>query len=89
LAAAVFTAGASAGFAAVVLTGAVALAAVAVFAALDFGAGLGLEAADALGDAVDGDLAMYSPTPRLERSRPMRKSTGANSIVSIRNDTGV
>jgi AraC-like DNA-binding protein len=57
--------------------------------AVDFGAGLGLEAADVFGDAVDGDLAMYSPTPRFERSRPGGSRPGANSVVSIRDDTGL
>ncbi|MBU1345951.1 MAG: hypothetical protein KKA16_03250 [Alphaproteobacteria bacterium] len=67
---AVFTAGAT------FLTAGLAAAAVFV---VDFAAGLGLEAAGALGDAVDGDLAMYSPTPRLERSHPMRQATDTNS----------
>ncbi|WP_150126025.1 hypothetical protein [Brevundimonas sp. LM2] len=64
-------------------------ATVTVFATLDFAAGLGLEAADAFGDAVDGDLAMYSPTPRFEQSRQEQKRPDACLVVAIRNDTGV
>jgi len=63
----------------------------AVFTALDFGAALGLEAAVAgFGDAgldVDGDLAMYSPTPRFDKNAV---ATGVqHRIATIRHITGV
>ena len=74
------------GFAFVTLTGAAA-----GFAALDFAAGFGLEAAVAgFGDAgldVDGDLAMYSPTPRFDKNAA---ATGVqHRIATIRHITGV
>ena len=89
------TAGLAAGFAAalgaVVLAGLSAAAAeafaVADVTALDFAAGLGLEAAVAgFGDAdLDtGDLAMNDPTPRFERMRGR-----ACALVAIRNHNGV
>jgi len=88
LATAGFGAAATAGFTAGLAAALGAAFAVAGFAALDFAAGLGLEAAVAgFGDAdldVDGDLAMYSPTPRLERTHGCALATG-----SIRNSTGV
>ncbi len=98
LAAAVLVAGAvlAAGFAAALLAGAAAFAAGAVadFAvgtafAVDLAAGFGLEAAVVLDDAVDGDLAMYSPTPRLKQTRPDGQEPGACVVVSIRDDSGV
>jgi hypothetical protein len=56
-------------------------------AALDFAAGLGLEAACAGVGAADldaGDLAMNDPTPRFERMR-----ASACPLFAIRNHNGV
>ena len=62
------------------------------FAALDFGAALGLEAAVAgFGDAVldvDGDLAMYSPTPRFVK-KPGGVGKTKRRIAVIRHLSGV
>jgi hypothetical protein len=56
---------------------------------VDFGAALGLEAADAVAPApdvldLDGTLAMYSPTPRMDLTRD-----AAPTMHSIRYDSGV
>jgi hypothetical protein len=79
---------AAAGFGAAALTGALAAAG---FAALDFAAGFGLEAAvAAFGLAVlglDGALAMVSPTPRFSWLMLAVERTPAR--VSIRHDSGV
>ncbi|WP_312734457.1 hypothetical protein [Brevundimonas sp.] len=88
-----------AGDAAFTVLGAAALAvlgstvfAVAAFAALDFGAALGLEAAGAaFGDAgldVVGDLAMYSPTPRFDQKRG-GDGQRMRRIATIRHISGV
>jgi hypothetical protein len=79
----------AAGFAAALLAGASALAGAVADFAVDFAAGLGLEAAVVLDDAVDGDLAMYSPTPRLKQTRPDGQEPGACVSVSIRDDSEV
>jgi hypothetical protein len=85
LAAAVFTA---AGLAALGVT----VFSATAFAALDFGAALGLEAAVAgFGDAVldvDGDLAMYSPTPRFVK-KPGGVGKTKRRIAVIRHLSGV
>jgi hypothetical protein len=83
---------AAAGFGAAAFAGALATAfGAAAFAALDFAAGFGLEAAvAAFGLAVlglDGALAMVSPTPRF--SWLMLAQESAPACVSIRNDSGV
>jgi hypothetical protein len=57
--------------------------------AVDLGSAFGLEAADDLDAAVDGDLAMYSPTSRLSETRPDGQVPDACVIVSIRDDSGV
>ena len=71
---------------------AIAIGAVAAFAALDFGAALGLEAAGAaFGDAgldVVGDLAMYSPTPRFDQKRG-GDGQWVRRIAPIRHISGV
>lgn|GEM_PF-3808438 len=91
LAAAVF---AATGFGAAAFDAALGAAvfAVAGFTALDFGAALGLEAAVAgFGDAdldVDGDLAMYSPTPRFDQKRGDDGQT-VRQIATIRHISGV
>ncbi|MDY6923454.1 MAG: hypothetical protein SWI22_05765, partial [Pseudomonadota bacterium] len=76
------------GFGAAAFTGALATAG---FAALDFVAGFGLEAAvAAFGLAVlglDGALAMVSPTPRFSWLMLAQESTPAR--VSIRDDSGL
>jgi hypothetical protein len=70
-------------------TAALAAAGLAVAFAVDFGAALGLEAADAFAPVLDvldldGTLAMYSPTPRMNVTRD-----AAPTMQSIRDDSDV